>query len=109
MQAFSEIAPMALSYREPSRFPGIDIDLSFAAKIGELNFPVLEGAAKAAAGELLREVSLVDLYDGESGESVTLRFSFSSPERTLSKAELQGAIDAITACFAEHGAILKTV
>ena len=109
MQALSEIAPMALSYREPSRFPGIDIDLSFAAKIGELNFPALEAAAKGAAGELLREVSLVDLYDGESGESVTLRFSFSSPERTLSKAELQGAIDAITACFAEHGAILKTV
>ena len=108
MQAFSALAPNAVSYREPSKFPGIDIDLSFGARIGELDFPTLEAAAKSAAGELLREVSLVDLYDGESGESITLRFSFSSPERTLSKAELQGTIDAITACFAEHGAIQKT-
>ena len=109
MQAFSAIAPAALSYKEPSKFPGIDIDLSFNAKIGELNFPALNSAAKEAAGELLREVSLVDLYDGEAGESITLRFSFSSPERTLSKAELQGSIDAITACFANYGANLKTV
>ena len=108
MQAFSAKDPESVSYREPSKFPGIDIDLSFGAKIGELDFPTLEGAAKAAAGELLRQVSLVDLYDGDGGESITLRFSFSSPERTLSKAELQGSIDAITACFAGYGAALKT-
>ncbi len=109
MQALAEITPAPVTYTEPSRFPGIDIDLSFSGKVGELDFPALSSAARKAAGGLLRAVSLVDLYDGEGGESITLRFSFSSPDRTLSKAEIQPAVDAITACLAKLGATLKAV
>ena len=109
MQALSAILPSAVSYVEPSRFPGIDIDLSFSGKVGELDFPALTEAARTAAGDLLRSVSLIDLYDGEGGESITLRFTFSSPDRTLSKAEIQPSVDAIAESFKAHGAALKTL
>ncbi len=109
MQALSAILPSAVSYTEPSRFPGIDIDLSFSGKVGELDFPALTAVARNAAGDLLRSVSLVDLYDGEGGESITLRFTFSSPDRTLSKAEIQPSVDAIAESFKARGAALKTM
>ncbi len=109
MGIFSLISPAGISYREPSRHPGIDIDLAFSAKVGELDFTVLTSAAKRVAGELLQDVSLVDIYDGEGGESITLRFTFLSPERTLSKAELAPIVDEITAIFAVHGAQFKAI
>ena len=44
-------------------------------------------------------MSLTDLYDGENGESVTLRFGFSSDEKTLARTEIQPAVDAIVSAL----------
>jgi phenylalanyl-tRNA synthetase beta chain len=106
---FSASSARAIAYREPSRFPTIEIDLSFAAAVGHLDFPALTAAAGEAAGEALRDIALLDIYNGESGESVTFRFTFSAPDRTLTKAELQPALDSIAERFAALGATLKTV
>ncbi|MBO4283206.1 MAG: phenylalanine--tRNA ligase subunit beta, partial [Clostridia bacterium] len=109
MEIFSSISEKPLAYKEPSRYPGIDIDLSFSASVGKLDFAAVESAAREVAGEYLKTVSLTDLYDGENGESVTLRFGFSSDEKTLARTEIQPAVDAIvSALSAKFGMALKT-
>ena len=49
-----------------------------------------------------------DIYVNEAGESaVTLRFSFVSTERTLTKQELNSVAETIAAEFAKTGIVLK--
>ena len=109
MEIFSSISEKPLAYKEPSRYPGIEIDLSFAASVGALDFAAVEKTAREVAGEYLKDVSLIDLYDGENGESVTLRFTFSSNEKTLARTEIQPAADAVVAALsAKFGMTLKT-
>ena len=110
MEIFSSISEKPLAYKEPSRYPGIDIDLSFSASVGSLDFAAIEKAAREVAGEYLKTVSLTDLYDGENGESVTLRFGFSSSEKTLARTEIQPAVDAIVSALSDKFKMtLKTV
>ena len=109
MDLLREIKPKALLYREPSRFPGIDIDLTVCADPTALNFYAIRERILSVGGEMLTAVTVADVYDGEGGASVTLRLSFASYEKTLSKAELQPAVDAILADLAKDGMTLKTV
>ena len=109
MAQFAEVSAVALKYSEPSRFPAIDIDLSFTANVGELDYAKVTATAKAAGGALLTAIKTVDIYDGEEGESITLRFTFSSNERTLSKAELQEPINAIIEGLSAFGMTFKAI
>ena len=64
----------------------------------------------AAGGAFLTDVTVADIYENNDGvSSITLRLSFTSMEKTLSKAELQADIDAILAALAADGMTLKTV
>jgi len=47
--------------------------------------------------------------DADANESVTFRFEFSSPERTLSKAELTPTTDAIIAYLESIGLKFKAI
>ena len=102
-------APTVLQkYKEPSKFPAIDIDVTFTADVGAIVFGELVAAAKAAAGEILSSAEVKDIYTAEDGSSsITLRFSFASRERTLTKQELTPATDAIIAALASQGLTLK--
>lgn len=104
MDALAEITPSTIKYAEPSKYPGIDIDLSLNVAEG-LMFGTLESGWKGQT-ELLKAVSLIDVYDGEQ-KSITVRLYFSSPEKTLSKSEVQSHIDAIIERLSKMGAALK--
>ncbi|MCQ2385642.1 MAG: phenylalanine--tRNA ligase subunit beta, partial [Clostridia bacterium] len=89
MDAFSRLAPRDLRYDEPSKFPSIDIDLSFTADLEALDFASLSEDAFALGQGWLKAVVPLAVYEDEAGNrSVTLRFTFSSKEQTLSKPEL---------------------
>ena len=107
--AFAAVKPQALQYHEPSKFPAIDIDLTFLADLAQIDFDRLVEAAKGAAGDLLTDVRVHDIYteDGSDRAALTLRFSFLSRERTLTKQELSPATDAILAAFAPLGVVFK--
>ncbi len=105
---FAESDAAALAYREPSRFPEIAIDLSFLASAENLVYSELESAFRVAGGDLLRDISVIDIFEGEENNgSITFRFVFSSPERTLSKAELQPIIDKIVGEMNRRGYAMK--
>ena len=96
MDLLATVLPTPLRYREASRFPGIDLDVTFTVKLSEVDFAAVRAAAHKAGGELLTAVAPVGTYRKDGEETLTLRFSFTSPERTLTKAELAGQVDAVT-------------
>ena len=107
-EAFAKTDKLPMSYAVPSKFPEIEIDLTFNADISAIRFDELKAAIKATAGELLSSVWVHDVYEAEDGScSVTFRFAFVSPERTLTKQELSPLTEAIAAKLAELGLNMK--
>ena len=94
-------------YVEPSKFPEIDIDMTFTADIGAIDFAALTECAKASAEGLLSSLVVKDIYVADGETSITLRFSFASKERTLSKQELAPVTEAIANVFATMNINLK--
>ena len=94
-------------YVEPSKFPEIDIDMTFTADIGAIDFAALTESAKASANGLLSSLVVKDIYVADGETSITLRFSFASKERTLSKQELAPVTEAIANVFGTMNINLK--
>ena len=99
-EAFAKTTVGALKYAEPSKFPAIEIDVTFATDPAGLVFGQLKECAKNAAGEILSDMWLKDVYTAEDGSyAVTFRFAFLSRERTLTKQELTPVVEAITSAY----------
>ena len=113
--AFFEINTVKLSrhkvvptkYNEPSKFPSIDIDLTFRAQREAVVFDRVAALAKELCGSLLTDVKVHDIYESESECALTLRFTFSSMEKTLSKQELAPTIEKLTAGLVSENLIFK--
>ena len=105
MDAFAGLAAGELGYNEPSRFPGIDIDLSVVLPEG-MRFADMEPAWRGAGH--LTGVSLIDSFQQAGRRSLTLRFGFSSMEKTLSKEEVQPIVDGIVEKLGAAGAVLRS-
>ena len=103
MSAFASVENASIKYRENSKFPEIEIDLSF---ITDTYAPIAK-AIKNANCELIKDVSVVDTYIDESGKSITVRLIFSHGERTLTKEEVIDIVKGIVAELGNDGINLK--
>ncbi len=108
-ESFASVKAQSISYKEPSKFPAIDIDLTIGVEnIGSVVFDDLAKRAKDTAGEILSDVAVKDIYTQEDGTSaLTLRFSFVSAERTLTKQELMPLVEKITDAYYKLGLPVK--
>ncbi len=106
-ERFAKVTALTTKYVEPSKFPAIDIDITFNADIGAVDFTALTECAASAASGLLSDVRMKDIYTQDGVSALTLRFSFSSSERTLAKQELAPVIDSVTAALSELGLTVK--
>ena len=106
-EAFAKTPVGSLKYSEPSKFPAIEIDVTFATDPQTLVFGKLLESARNAAGSLLSDMWLKDIYQGDDGYAVTLRFAFLSRERTLTKQELTPVVEAITKAYSALGIAVK--
>ena len=70
-------------------------------------FEKLAQCWKSEGGELLKSAKIVDTYDTDTVHSITVRFEFSSNERTLSGAEIQEIMDKVIANLANIGVNLR--
>ncbi len=100
---FSDIANASIKYQEPSRFPEMEIDVSFVSE----KYAPIGDAIKAANCDLIRNVSVVDTYTDENGKSITVRMVFLHPERTLTKEEAMEVVDSIIASLDAQGIPMK--
>ena len=103
MATFASVKNASIAYRENSRFPEIEIDLSF---ITETYAPIAKAIENASCA-LIKDVSVVDTYVDESGKSITVRLIFSHPERTLTKEEVIDIVKGIVAELGAEGINLK--
>lgn len=106
MMDFAQISAENISYSEPSKFPGMNIDLSLV--IGKDNtYNTIKSAWENTAEDILSSVELIDTYDMGDKSSITLRFYFVSPEKTLTREELQPQVDNIIQSLSKMGVALK--
>ncbi|MBO5369362.1 MAG: phenylalanine--tRNA ligase subunit beta [Clostridia bacterium] len=93
VSVFASIENASIAYEEPSKFPEIEIDLSF---VSDTFAPIAE-AIENAKCQLIKNVSVVDTYADENGKSITSRLIFAHPDRTLTKEEVLDVVNGIVA------------
>lgn len=93
VEEFSKIKNKSISYKEPSRFPEIEIDLSFICD----TFKPIKDEIKGVNCPLIKNISVLDVYEDENGKSITVRILFSHSDRTLTKEEVAEVVDKIVA------------
>lgn len=103
VQAFAQIADAGIHYKEPSRFPGMEIDLSFVSE----TFAPIGKVIADTNSPLIQKVEVVDTYRDAAGKSITTRLTFSHPEKTLTRDEVMGVVDEIIAALAKENIALK--
>ena len=106
MSEFTEAENAAIVYEEPSKFPPIDYDISLEIPSGVF-YSDLSESWKNEGGAILKNTKIVDTYDTETVHSITVRFEFSSNERTLSSNEVQEIIDKVIANLEKLGVKLR--
>jgi phenylalanyl-tRNA synthetase beta chain len=69
----------------------------------------LENAIRSAAGELLRDVRLFDVYPMTDGQrSLAFRLQFQASDRTLTEAEIDEAVNAGVRALEQAGGRLRS-
>ena len=106
-ESFASVKAGSVKYSEPSKFPAIDIDVTFNADISTLSFDKLVESAKSAAGDILTDVKVKDIYTADGVTALTVRFTFVSSERTLTKQELAPATESISGALVALGLTVK--
>ncbi len=105
IEKLAAVENASIVYEEPSKFPGIEIDLSFIAE----RFAPIAKAIKEANSPLIKGVEVTDIYEEEGKEkSITTRITFSHPEKTLTREEVQEITDGIIASLGKLGITLKS-
>jgi phenylalanyl-tRNA synthetase beta chain len=93
LEALFAVPPEIVKFKPVSSLPAVTYDLT----IKRTRTDALGSLMKKFRGgsDLLEDVSVIDLYDGKpltNGEyNLTLRFTYRSPERTLTEAEVKAA------------------
>ena len=105
VETFANIENASIQYIEPSRFPEMEIDLSFISK----TFAPISIAIAEAKSPLVKNVYVTDIYEDENdgSKSITTRIVFAHPERTLTKEEVTEVTDKIIATLKDKGIELK--
>ncbi|MDY3302982.1 MAG: phenylalanine--tRNA ligase subunit beta [Clostridia bacterium] len=103
--AFAAVTDLGISYVEPTKFPEIEIDLSF---VSDKFAPIAEKISEQNCS-LIRDVSVADVYNDENGKSITVKIIFSHSERTLTKDEVAEVTDKIIKDLANVGITLKNM
>ena len=105
VEKFANIENASISYEEPSKFPEMEIDLSFVSQ----RFAPIAEAVKLVNSSLIKKIEVTDIYDDEADgtKSITTRLTFAHPEKTLTREEVQEVTDKIICALKEKNISLK--
>lgn len=105
VEAFANIENASIQYVEPSKFPEIEVDLSFVSP----KFAPIAKAIAETRSPLIKNVYVTDIYDDENDgtKSITTRIVFSHSDKTLTKEEVQEVTDSIIESLKNDGIELK--
>ena len=103
MAAIALLTDAGIHYEEASKYPGMEIDLTFRTGV----YAPIKAAIEAAACPLIQKVKVVDLYKGEDGAAISVRVFFGCKDRTLTREEVTAVTDGIIASLQTQGICLK--
>ena len=101
--ALTAVADQGIHYEGLSKYPGMEVDLTFRSD----RYAPIKAAIEEANSPLLKKVKVADLYRGEDGNAITVRLSFGLMDRTLTREEVLAVTDGIVANLAQQGICLK--
>lgn len=102
----ASVSSAGITYSEPSKFPTMTYDLSLI--LGkDMYFGKLKQCWTSVDCDILKNTKIVDTYDTELIHSITVRFEFSSNERTLSMEEVQAVMDKVMENLKNAGVKLR--
>lgn len=101
----------AINYREVERFPGVRRDLSLLID-KSVSFEAISSLIQSKGGQLVREVSLFDVYEGknlpEGKKSYAVGIALQDPKQTLNDKRIDHTMNqVITALQESFGATLR--
>ena len=91
IQEFAQIANSSINYEEPSKYPAMEIDLSFVTD----KFAPIKAAIEDAKSNLVKKIEVVDTYCDGDAKSITTRITFSHPEKTLTREEVMDIVNTV--------------
>jgi phenylalanyl-tRNA synthetase beta chain len=102
-----------VEYRSLPKYPLVERDLSIVVSRDTAYQTIYEGIFGLGLAELIK-IDLIDVYEGEKipqGKlSLTLRFTFQDPEKTLTVDRVQGFTDTILSLLTQSfGAGLRSL
>jgi len=104
------LVPKIAQWKPTSRFPSTDLDLAFQVP-DTVAAEKVDKAIRQAAGNLLVDLRLFDVYRGpgvESGaRSLAYRLRLQAADRTLTDPEIAAVRDKVIATVAKMGAVLR--
>ena len=103
MAALASVSDAGIHYQEASKYPSMEVDLTF---LSDRYAPIAEAIQKADS-PLIKGVKLIDMYQGEDGNAITLRLTFSCMDRTLTRDEVMAVSNAIVDDLTAQGIKLK--
>ena len=103
VKALTAVVDGGITYKEPSKYPSIEVDLSFVTN----RFENIGNAIAAENCTLVQKVFVTDVYEDENGKSITVRIIFSQDDRTLTREEVMTVVDSIIARLKDQGINLK--
>ena len=101
IKTFAEIESAGIAYEEVSKYPEIEIDLSFISD-------KFEPIAKAIEQAKCKKTKVVDTYTDEKSKSITVRITFAHTERTLTREEVTKVTDKIIDTLKEEKIALRS-
>ena len=104
MKTLAEIEDAGISYEEVSKYPEIDVDLSFVSD----TFEPIAKAIEDAKCSLIKKTKVVDTYCDENSKSITVRITFAHAERTLTREEVMKVADKIILTLKEAKIALRS-
>ena len=103
MAAITALTDAGIHYEEASKYPGMEIDLTFRSGV----YAPIKAAIENANCPLIQKVKVVDLYKGEDGSAISVRIFFGCKDRTLTREEVTAVTDGIIASLQTQGICLK--
>lgn len=102
--ALAKIENAGISYEEVSKYPEIDVDLSFVSD----KFEPIANAIEEAKCSLIKKIRVVDTYCDDHSKSITVRITFAHAERTLTREEVMKVADEIIDTLKESKIALRS-
>ncbi len=103
VERFAALAVMPFVYDEPSKYPEMEVDLTFRTD----RFAPIGEAVKAVNSALVKKVGVVGTYTDEQGKSITVRILFADKNKTLTREEVSAVVDAVVAALSAQNISLK--